>query len=72
MLANTNGMSSPSLNCSVSLATPKGEKMLGMPLQTESHSTSVRVPAGEDFGVGLPSLLLLNRGTGLDHRIIES
>lgn len=34
MLANMKWMSSPSLNSSVSLAAPKGEKMLGMPLQS--------------------------------------
>lgn len=59
-------MSSTSLNSSVTLATRKGERMLGMALQTESYSTSVFTPASEDFGVSLPSLFLLNHGTGLD------
>lgn len=36
MLANMNWMSSHSLSSSVSLVTPKGGTMLGMPLQTAS------------------------------------
>lgn len=35
ILANMNSMSSPSLKSFISLAAPKGEKVLGMPLQTE-------------------------------------
>lgn len=54
------------MNSSVSLATLKGEKMLGMHVQTESYSTSARTPTSEDFGVSLPSLFLLNCGTGFD------
>lgn len=66
MLANMNWMSSASVNSSVSLATLKGEKMLGMPLQTQGCSTSACTPARERFRVRLPSLFLMNRGTGLD------